>query len=58
MLRTFGWRVHEGLWSDQSKLLPGYLRLCCFGVGTSDEFQIEEAMISSSSAECADDGMH
>ena len=27
-------------------------------VGTSDEFQIEEAMISSSSAECADDGMH
>ena len=28
------------------------------GLGTSDEFQIEEAMISSSSAECADDGMH
>ena len=27
-------------------------------IGTSDEFQIEEAMISSSSAECADDGMH
>ena len=27
-------------------------------LGTSDEFQIEEAMISSSSAECADDGMH
>ena len=27
-------------------------------LGTLDEFQIEEAMISSSSAECADDGMH
>ena len=27
-------------------------------VGTSDEFQIEEAVISSSSGECADDGMH